>query len=307
MPIRLNYMSFPILLMASANVFAALGDGVIEKRIGDSTVRLETSARFGGSVSSIIFRGVEYVDTWDHGRELQSAASFDRLGECFNPTEAGSSADKKLPTTSTKVIAAEVGRDWIATKADMAFWLPPGQDYKRKCGTGDYPTITHAVNTSIRGGYILDKRISIGTSVAPNVIVDRVTYVVPEAHRFGTFEAATVYTPVSFSKRYVFNPDTGETSPTTFFGEQALPVILATDDGSSAIGVFSEKLPQDKRGYGTFTYSNTQKINCVFRERDIVAGQKFSYKCNFAIGTLKEVEDSIRILHRHATETRNQP
>ncbi|WP_124830898.1 MULTISPECIES: hypothetical protein [Burkholderia] len=298
----LKFLAIPILFATSTHVFAALGDGVIEKRVEDSTIRVETSARFGGAVSSLIFRGVQYVDTWDHGRELQSAASFDRLGECFNPTEAGSSADKKLSTTSTKVIAAEVGSDWIATKADMAFWLPPGYNYKRKCGDGDYPAVTRAVNTHIRGGYILDKRISIGTPVVPNVVVDRVTYVVPEAHRFGTFEAATVYTPVNFSKRYVFNPDTGDISPTNFFGEQSQPVILATEDGSSAIGVFSEKLPQDKRGYGTFTYSNTQKINCVFREKDISAGQKFSYKCTFAVGTLNEVKDSIARLHRHATD-----
>jgi hypothetical protein len=277
---------------------AATGDLKIERPALGSTIQVETSARFAGSVSSIVFRGRQFVDSRDHGRELQSASSFDGLGECFNPTEAGSVADGAKLTTTSKLLAANAGPNWIATETDMAFWLPPGRDYKKQCGMT--PTVTHAVNKTDTGHHILDKRIEIGAEGEDNVIVDHLTFTVPEAHGSGTFEAATLYTPSDFSQRYVLNFDTGQVAPTSLIGEQNYPVILATADGSSAVGLFSPFLPQAGRGYGTFTFPDTNKINCVFREKPIAANQKFSYVCEFVVGTLAEVKATIIELHAKA-------
>jgi hypothetical protein len=274
---------------------AATGDGRIEQPALGSKIQLETSARFAGAVTSIIFRGNQFVDTRDHGRELQSASSFDSLGECFNPTEAGSVADGDKQTTTSKLLAEKSGPNWVATQTDMAFWLPPGYDYKHQCGMS--PTVTRAVNNTLTSGHILDKRIELGEGGEANVISDHVTFTVPEAHRTGTFEAATLYTPIDFSKRYVLNLGTGEVEPTTVVGEQGSPVILATADGKYAVGLFSPFLPQAGRGYGTFSFPNTNKINCVFREKSIAVGQKFSYLCEFVVGTLAEVKETIVKLH----------
>jgi hypothetical protein len=277
---------------------AANGDITIEAPALGSTIRLQISARFAGAVSSIVFRGKEYVDTLDHGRELQSASSFDGWGECFNPTEAGGFADRDARTTSSQLTATASGANWLKTRTDMAFWLPPGFDYKHQCGMT--PSLTHAVNKAVRGGHFLDKRIEIGEHDIPNVIADHVAYTVPEAHGSGTFEAATIYTPVDFSARYVLDMDSGAIQATQFVGEQQYPVILATPDGKNAVGLFSKALPQAGRGYGTFTFHNTQKINCVFREKPIAAGQKFNYECDFAVGTLEEVKGAILKLHQLA-------
>jgi hypothetical protein len=274
---------------------AETGDVKIEQAALGSQIQLETSARFAGAVTSLIFRGKQFVDTRDHGRELQSAASFDGLGECFNPTEAGSVADGDKQTTTSKLLAVKSGPNWVATQTDMAFWLPPGYDYKHQCGMS--PTVTRAVNKALTGGYIFDKRIEFGEAGEANVISDHVTFTVPEAHRSGTFEAATIYTPIEFSKRNVLNLGTGEVEPTTVIGEQGWPVILTTADGKYAVGLFSPFLPQAGRGYGTFSFPNTNKINCVFREKSIAAGQKFSYLCEFVVGTLAEVKDTIVKLH----------
>jgi hypothetical protein len=278
---------------------AATGDMEIQGTALGSTIQLKTSARFAGSVTSLVFRGKQFVDSRDHGRELQSASSFDGLGECFNPTEAGSVADGDKQTTTSKLLAARSGPNWIATQTDMAFWLPPNYDYKHQCGMS--PTATRSVNTGVTGGQILDKRIEIGADGQGNVIADHVTFTVPEAHGSGTFEAATLYTPTDFSQRYVLNLDNGNVEPTTVVGEQNYPVILATSDGKYAVGVFSPLLPQAGRGYGTFTFPNTNKINCVFREKPIAAGQKFSYLCEFVVGTLDEVKASIIKLHSSTT------
>lgn len=298
----------PIAVVLSAALFlvglqanlasGATGDMKIEHPALGSTIKVETSARFAGSVTSIVFRGKQFVDARDHGRELQSASSFDGFGECFNPTEAGSRTDGDKQTTSSKLMAANSGPDWLATSTDMAFWLPPGFDYGHQCGMS--PTATHAVNTTITGRHVLDKRIKIGDEGMPNVISDHVTYTVPEVHGSGTFEAATVYTPVDFSKRYVLNLASANVEPTTAFGEQDQPVILATEDGNYAIGLYSPFLPQrPSLGYGSFSFPDTNKINCVFREKPIAAGQKFNYLCDIVVGSLAEVKASILQLQSH--------
>ena len=278
---------------------AATGDLAVEQPALGSTIRIATSSRFAGSVVSLVFRGKEFVDSADHGRELQSASSFDGFGECFNPTEAGSRDDGNKQTTSSHLVAVRTGPNYIATQDDMAFWLSPGFDYGHQCGMS--PGTTHAVNKGLTGGHILDKRIELGEGGVPNVIGDHVTYTVPEAHGSGTFEAATLYSPLDFSQRLVLNFSTRKPEPTKTFGEQENPVILATADGKYAVGLYSPALPQRPGlGYGTFHFPDTNKINCVYREAPIAAGQKFSYLCEFVVGTLDEVTATILKLHAPA-------
>jgi hypothetical protein len=284
-----------LVIIRPISALAATGDFKIEEPALASTLQIETSARFAGSVSSLIFRGKQFVDTRDHGRELQSASSFDGFGECFNPTQAGNVTDGDKQTTTSRLLAARAGPNWVATQTDMAFWLPPGYDYKHQCGMS--PTTTHAVNKSLTGGHILNQRIELGAAGESNVISDYVTYAVPEAHGSGTFEAATIYTPIDFSRRYILKLGTRNVEPTTVIGEQDSPVILATADGMYAVGIYSPRLPQEGRGYGTSSFPNTNKINCVFREKLIAAGQNFSYLCEFVVGTLEEVKATIIKLH----------
>lgn len=290
-------------MLLPAASWAAVGDAQISRPALGSTITVKTQARFAGSVTSIVFRGKEFVDARDHGRELQSASSYDGLGECFNPTEAGSVRDGIKQTTTSRLLGEKTGPNWIETQVDMAFWLPPGYDYKRHCGQSK--TADHAVNTTPTGGHIFAKRIEIGVDDLPNVIADHVTYTVPEAHATGQFEAATLYTPTDFSQRYTLSLASGEVTPTTIFGEQGSPVILATADGKFAVGIYSPDIPPTaKSGYGSFTFPDTNKINCVFRQKDISAGQRISFLCDFALGTLDEVKSAILKLHAE-TPTRH--
>ncbi|MEA1834548.1 hypothetical protein U8607_20855 [Methylobacterium durans] len=52
-----------------------------------SEIVLSASTRTAGAIDSLAWNGREFLNRFDHGRELQSAASFDGYGECFNPTE----------------------------------------------------------------------------------------------------------------------------------------------------------------------------------------------------------------------------
>lgn len=267
-----------------------------------SAISISTHARFAGAISSLTFRDKQYVDILDHGRQMQSASSFDHLGECYNPTEAGSRDDGAGPLSSSRLLRISNGMSWLETETQMAYWLSPGTDYWRTNNTfcGGRSDVTKAVNTTVTSEHVLKKKVEIGYAGLENAISYQAEFVVPEYRNAGQFEAATVYTPASFAKRLVLDLANGKLQETVVQGEQALPVILATNDYQHAIGVYAAGLPQNGVGYGTFTFPNTNKINCVFRESNI-SPKPYRYQCIFAVGTVMEVADTILKLHGDAS------
>lgn len=84
--------------LATAPVSA--GNATLRAKAGDSEIVITTTDRLAGAIHSLTWNGDELIDSADHGRELQSAASFDCglpanefWAERFNPTEAGSRDD----------------------------------------------------------------------------------------------------------------------------------------------------------------------------------------------------------------------
>src|SRR5919106_5860350 len=256
----------------SAACGASPGDLEIRSPVESSEIVLRASARYAAAVASLHFRGIEYIDIKDHGRQMQSASSFDRLGECYNPTEAGNRADRGRSTS--RLLRAVSGTSWLETQTEMAFWLPPGTDYGRSCGRR--PEVRRAVNTGERGGHLLRKRISFVEGI-PGLLLYEAAYYVPEARSSAVFEATTAYMPKRFSEHWLFRMETGELLRADREGEQALPVILASADGRHAMGVWSPELPQEGVGYGRFTFPDVEKWNCVFRARDIRADTSYRY------------------------------
>lgn len=273
-------VAIPDAISISANVFG-------------SPLTISMQKRFASAIASLRFRGQEYINTADHGRLMQSASSFDHYGECYNPTEAGSRDDGSKTTTTSVLLHASAGERWLETETDMAFWLAPGTDYGQTCG--ERTDTRQAVNTSRTGHHVLAKRVVLSAGGMDNVIGYFVQFNVPEYHSSAVFEAATVYTPKSFSKRLVFDPSSSTVSASVPFGEQSLPVILSTTDNQHAIGLFSPDLPRNGVGYGTFSFLDTNKINCVFRENGIQPGA-YRYRCFFVVGSLVEVMQTIGAL-----------
>jgi len=284
-----HYLAF---LSVGLTQAAFAGDIAIQKGVFDSTLRIAASTdRFAGAIYSVTFRGKQYINATDHGRELQSASSFDGLGECFNPTEAGSSADGAGFTSSSVPINYSTSGYDLQTVTNMAFWLLPGQQYGRLCS--DTTHFTTAQNKTIVSGHTLNKTVSIGYQGIPNVVRYTVAFNVPEAHQSATFEAVTGYMPPDFSMFLKYDPAKRVLSTLSdVAGEQSTPVILATRDGRHAMGVSSFGLPQatfPSIGYGRFRFPDTSKWNCVFREGYVAPGSTYSYTCMVAIGTVDEI------------------
>jgi hypothetical protein len=117
------------------------GDAVIRAPAGGSEIVITTTSRVAGAIDSLTWDGREFIDSHDHGRQMQSASNLDLGGgffnECFNPTEAGSMHDGAGPTSTSRLLwisasgrdLATVSRtDTVYPVLDFFFPAPPAAD-----------------------------------------------------------------------------------------------------------------------------------------------------------------------------------
>ncbi len=277
------------------------GDAVIRAPAGDSEIVLTTTSRVAGAFHSLTWGGKEFINSTDHGRQLQSASNFDAgqlpmRSETFNPTEAGSRRDHIGPTSTSRLIALTAKPGQLETKTQMAFWLAPGEK------SGAYP----ACNTTVLSNHLLEKRVQLGWHGLGHVIAYNVVFTVPEGepHQQAVFEALTGYMPAEFSQFWKFDRARGELAPLSDGpGEQSEPVVLATTGGGYAMGIWS---PEADARYGRFRFAREQvvKWNCVFRQGgpgQRIAPGRYPFRLFVAVGTLADVRDALQRLPAETT------
>ena len=275
------------------------GDSVVSSKFGSSEIVITTTDRLAGAIHSLKWNGKEFIDSHDHGRQLQSACSFDCAvsktywAECFNPTEAGSRADGTGKKSSCKLRRLHAEDAELRTSTQMAFWLDPAE---KSFGRP-------ALNDKVLSEHVLSKQVRIGYKKLANVVEYVVMFTVPkhERHNFGQFEALTGYMPPEFNKFWAFRPSSGKLEELSDGpGEQEYPVVFATENGSHAMGVYSPDQPShgyEKAGYGRFRFNEEKvvKWNCVFRvrnEKGIAAGD-YRFRLFVAVGTLEDVRQAL--------------
>jgi hypothetical protein len=292
------------LLLVAGQEAPVDGNAVIRGKVGTSEIVITTTARLAGAIHSLRWNGIEFIDSFDHGRQLQAACSFDcgKPGfhaECYNPTEAGSRRDGQGPKSTSELLKLRAEGNVLETTTRMAFWLAPGEKSEN----------LPALNDRILSAHRVSKRVQIGVGELARAIRFDITFHVPEGetHTLAQFEALTGYMPAGFSKFHSYDPKLDELANLADGpGEQALPVILARPDGSAAMGVWSPDQPSkgfESAGYGRFRFPTERvvKWNCVFRVRDpknIPAGD-YRYRVFVAVGTLEEVRATLKALARN--------
>lgn len=281
------------------------GNSVIRAPLGDSEIVVTTTSRLAGAIHSLTWNGQEFINSLDHGRQLQSASNLDfgspMTGETFNPTEAGSRKDHVGPTSTSRLLHLVADGNRLQTTNQMAFWLNPGEK------SGGHP----AKNTAVLSNHLLTKRVQIGWKDLPHVISYDVTFGLPidEQHQYAQFEVVTGYMPPEFERFWKFNPTTGQFEPLTDGpGEQRWPVALATADGRFAMGIYTPQRPGEKwtgPGYGRFRFvpQKVVKWNCVFRYRDQngVPPGDYSFQTFVIVGNLEMVRTALRRLQKLPT------
>ncbi len=182
----------------------------------------------------------------------------------------------------------------------MAFWLAPGEESSGR----------PALNDKVLSDHLVSKRVRIGYRDLPNVIDYETTFTVPEGerHTFAQFEGLTGYMPGEFSQfRKLVDGKLAELDDGP--GEQQYPVVLATEGGTHAMGIYSPDQPSrgfEKVGYGRFRFPREKvvKWNCVFRLRadQGVAAGEYRFRQYVAVGTLVDVRRAMNSLAREFAE-----
>ena len=281
---------------------AQFGDSVIRAGAGNSEIVITTTTRCAGAIHSLTWGGKEFIDSHDHGRQMQSAANFDFgtpiVNETFNPTEAGSARDGAGAKSSSVLLSLKAEGSTLETRTQLAFWLAPGE---RSGGE-------LAKNVTVLSDHLLTKRVRIGHRDLPHVLSYDVVFKIPagERHTHAVFEALTGYMPPEFARFWQFNPQSGELDPLSEGpGEIPHPVVFATADGSHAMSIFSA--PQSASHttgptFGRFRFSAEAvvKWNCVFRVCDAagIAPGEYPFRMFVVVGDLATVAESLRALHR---------
>ena len=285
--------------VALAQAPAVSGDAEISGTIGGKPLVIRTTSRLAGAIDSVKWDGVEFIDSHDHGRQLQSALNADVDGvfhvECYNPTEAGSVVDALGPKSTSRLEFLSTNDGILSTRTRMAYWLAPGMK------SGGHL----AQNTTLLSGHILKKQVRIGRPGMNHVLDYKVTFDLPSdrPHKFLQFEALTGYMPWSFSEELRFDAKTSTLVPLPRQnGEQRDPVVLSTPSGSHAMGVFTPERPragQPAVGFGRFKFEHEKvvKWNCVFRLRqDKPIPPHHSFQLYVVIGTREDCRRTLAAL-----------
>ncbi|HEY1066957.1 MAG TPA: hypothetical protein VGE52_12630 [Pirellulales bacterium] len=295
-----------LLAAAEEPTAAPSGDAEIRGGTGANEIVVRTTQRLAGAIDSLTWGGKEFVDSVDHGRQIQTAANFDCgrpfFAETFNPTEAGSRLDGAGPKSSSRLLSLSAKGNVLETLVQPAFWLAPGEK----------SSVHPAYNEKILSDHRIGKRVEIGWENLTHVIRYDVAYTVPadEQHTYSQFEVVTGYMPPDFSTFLKFDPETGKLQPLDDGpGEQPHPVVLATADGRFAMGVYSPDGPKQGYrgpGYGRFRFKAEKvvKWNCVFRQRDPngTPTGEHKFRSFVVVGSQTDCENALRELHQRFAE-----
>ncbi len=265
---------------------------------------LTVSNRFAGAVDSLQWRGKEFINIFDHGRQISYAWFMDNTGECLNPTEPGSGVDNfKQTSTSELQSICSSAPNQLTTTTRPAYWLAPGQ--MGFCDNG----VTAPVNTAPLSDDLLQKSITIGYGGIDNVIAFDATITLARDHTNFMVEIPTGYLTADFTQYWRFDPSSGELSPAKandltepwdFVSVQTLPPILSTPDGAYAMGAYTA---EDIDVYEILSYrvpnpwDHTNKWNIVAQRSPAPAGD-YRFLTFVAVGTLAEVQAALTDLYR---------
>src|SRR2546421_8844800 len=98
------------------------------------SLTVSTSSQFAGAVSSIKWGNKEYINNWDHGRQLQLNSQFFNRFICYNPYEAGGFNDGRLSTTSSRLLSLNASGNRLEATTQMAWYYT----YHESLNPADY-------------------------------------------------------------------------------------------------------------------------------------------------------------------------
>lgn len=231
------------------------GDVTISAPAFGQPLTVSTSNQFAGAVSSIRWGNKEFINNWDHGRQLGFNAGFFNRGECYNPYETGSKEDGSGPTSSSRLLAMQASGNRLESTTQMAWYLStrvPRPGFGDSCGDPNQWLPVPSPYTGPLSDYRVRKIVTIGFAGIPNVIEFLSELYVPEQVQKGSNQILAVM-PYAFSSMWSYDVVSKDYRKVRgLSGEDDSIKIAATSDGNYALGFYSPEVLQPY-GNGTAT------------------------------------------------------
>lgn len=279
--------------------------------VSDTQHRLFASGsrRMGAAVDSVVWNNKEFINAWDHGRELQMAMNFPPNGECFNPTEAGGRDDSQNADTHTIIQDVRAAGNKLDTTVLPAFWLLAGHTISAPSGSS-CQTGMPALNKDNSYQHQFSKSVVLtcpGVSQSCMEFLSSFTVAgnIPP-YTVLQMEAPTGYLTGEFTNFRSYDYHSGQ-----LIGyEGRHPLVVSTPDDHYAVGVYAppHQDTDEPMYYGKFQFLSgtwpaaTNKWNLVFRKHTFAAGTShvLNYVCYICVGTVDDVKACIHtLMDRH--------
>jgi alpha-tubulin suppressor-like RCC1 family protein len=219
---------------------------------------VSTSSQFAGAISSIRWAGKEFINNWDHGRQMAPNFQFFNLFECYNPYEAGSEEDQNFPTTSSRLLTLTASGNTLDSTTQMAWYLStrePRPGFGDLCGDPK-DWLPCPPYTGPLSDYRVHKTVTIGFAGIPNVIEYLTELYIPEQIQKG-INNVTAVMPYEFSTVWSYDVVSKDyRNMRGLAGEDDRIKVISTADRSYAMGFYAPELlqPYSNGGIGTANF-----------------------------------------------------
>lgn len=296
------------------------GNATISAPALGHTLSVGTSSQFAGAVSSLRWADKEFINNWDHGRQLQLNAQFFNRYICYNPYEAGSHFDTNLPTTSSKLLSLTASGNRLESTTQMAWYYRSRESLDPRDYCGDpaqwLPCPPYIGPLS---DYRVHKTVTIGFAGIPNVIEFLTELFIPEPVQKGLNNVTAVLNYDFSSVRSYDVVSKDYRNIRAVAGEDDRIKVVSTADGNFAMGLYAPELLQPYGDPGTVNWwfvappdpfypdpNNPSQPDpdfaCVhvgsFVRYDSFNGPGFTNdRAYFVIGSLDQVKSGLASLH----------
>lgn len=222
------------------------GNATITGTAFGQPLTVSTSSQFAGAVSSIKWAGKEFINNWDHGRQLAVNSQFFNRFCCYNPYEAGSFDDAKGPTSTSKLLSLTAGGNRLESTTQMAWNFAEYNHNPVPADSCGDPALWLPVTpyTSPLSNYRVHKTITIGFAGIPNVIEYLMDEFIPEPVLAGTNNITAVLNYDFLSLRSWDAVSKDYRNMRILGGVDDRIKVVSTPDGSYAMGWYAPELLQ---------------------------------------------------------------
>jgi hypothetical protein len=226
---------------------------------------IQTFNQYAGAIGALFWHGIDFIDHYDHGRELQTSVHYGAIEEDEAGTRAGS---------QSQLLAFVHKRNVVITKIRPALYY----------GGGPSPDT------------IISKRVQVGWGGFRNVIDYQTSVKVTALHSQIAVEAPTAYMPGGFDQFYSFALGKLRAIPTPNLccAYSKLPLLFVNPANNVAMGVVAATRPTF---YSVGSFGGVSKWSVTYVRGRTKPGV-YSYDVKIALGPTGLVEKTMNKLEQ---------